>query len=659
MTEGLRERSEFAEKEVELLLDHAERCVRAALAGEETIPFDDPLGRSQVVGVFVSLKRGVVLRSCCGILDEENLAPLGDVLTRAAQRAALNDVRFPRIHEAELPHLDIEVTVMHHLECLPSGANQRATSVIIGQHGLIISHDGMRGILLPQVASENCWDAPTFFSQVCRKANLPPNTWLQPEAVLKRFSGSIFHRAAEVRDVDFRELPDAVRTRAIDFVEAIVTRGEEMAGEIPPELLEIPVSPGGWGMLVQTASRLTEVVFRKEGSLGELIRDAARHLHQKWKPEANRIRDLLVFSHAIELHPDDYPKRHSNIQKGFAVSAEEGNRTSVVLKESPRDPVLQALKQIGQDPGSWKGSGVRICCHLFLHWNKPEKIADIPIREPEKNDGVRTPSVAGKFYPGSGDEMEANLGHLFAKCPGGERETVRAVLLPHAGWAFCGEIIAETLQRIHIPDTIVIVGPKHTPLGENWAVSRSRRWRIPGAEVPLDEESCAFIAAHIPGMAKDDLAHQREHGIEVLVPFFRHLNPSVRIVPIVVGSGTYEKFVGFGEALLPFRRRLAADGEDCLFVISSDLNHFAGEQENRRRDGLALEALQTGDSLRLWQVCQKHEISMCGLRPAVAVLNSLDIDPAYPGIEVVKYDTSARVTGDPSSVVGYAGALIR
>ncbi|MCB1087983.1 MAG: AmmeMemoRadiSam system protein B, partial [Verrucomicrobiae bacterium] len=92
--------------------------------------------------------------------------------------------------------------------------------------------------------------------------------------------------------------------------------------------------------------------------------------------------------------------------------------------------------------------------------------------------------------------------------------------------------------------------------------------------------------------------------------------------------------------------------------VSSDMNHFANDTENRRRDALALEQLQAADPQGLYDVCRENRISMCGLRPAVAVVRALEQE-RRPEVEVTRYDTSARVSGDPSRVVGYAGAVLR
>jgi AmmeMemoRadiSam system protein B len=95
-----------------------------------------------------------------------------------------------------------------------------------------------------------------------------------------------------------------------------------------------------------------------------------------------------------------------------------------------------------------------------------------------------------------------------------------------------------------------------------------------------------------------------------------------------------------------------------LLVISSDMNHYAEDVENRRRDRLALNAFKTNDPRKLLDVCLSNDISMCGLLPACLVLQTLrDLGKKFVSIET-GCGTSADTSHDPTRVVGYAGMMI-
>ncbi len=94
-----------------------------------------------------------------------------------------------------------------------------------------------------------------------------------------------------------------------------------------------------------------------------------------------------------------------------------------------------------------------------------------------------------------------------------------------------------------------------------------------------------------------------------------------------------------------------------MLLISSDMNHFATDAENRRLDALALAALERGDPEALYETVTRNSISMCGVLPAVIVLETLRLLGQFKRAEHVGYATTADVTGDTSRVVGYAGML--
>jgi AmmeMemoRadiSam system protein B len=234
----------------------------------------------------------------------------------------------------------------------------------------------------------------------------------------------------------------------------------------------------------------------------------------------------------------------------------------------------------------------------------------------------------------------------------------RAVMLPHAGWRFCGEVIAQVLARIDVPDRVVVIGPKHTPYGPSLSVPPHSFWDLPGFDVPIDAELAERFEREIPEMQREEEAHRLEHGTEVLLPFLRRLNPDVKVLPMTVGRLDYDALEPIAQSLHRLMREAEEAGERVLLVISSDMNHFAPEGEGRRRDKLALEAMIHHGPQALHDVCLQNHISMCGMLPAVAVMRALQKTDRPMVPRQVAYTTSAQVSGDDTSVVGYAGVII-
>ena len=155
-------------------------------------------------------------------------------------------------------------------------------------------------------------------------------------------------------------------------------------------------------------------------------------------------------------------------------------------------------------------------------------------------------------------------------------------------------------------------------------------------------------------MELDSRAHKREHGIEVQLPLMHRFCPDARLAAIAMHGGDVAQYQAAAEALAQW---FCTQDDPPLLVVSSDMNHFADDQENRRRDRLALDALASGDGAQLLRVCAEENISMCGQVPAAMVLmvmQSLGIDAKAAEIA---YATSADYGAGKDRVVGYAGVI--
>jgi AmmeMemoRadiSam system protein B len=267
---------------------------------------------------------------------------------------------------------------------------------------------------------------------------------------------------------------------------------------------------------------------------------------------------------------------------------------------------------------------------------------------------TRPAAVAGRFYPADADELAKMIDGFLGEKKG-RRKNVPAVMVPHAGLQYSGKIAGEVFSKIKIPDTVIIIGPKHTRLGVEWAVAPHEAWAIPGGEVQSDRELAQRLCDAIPGLQMDAAAHQAEHGIEVELPFIAKLNPKAKVVGITIGGGSLERCREFASGLA---KVLSERDDDVLLVISSDMNHYATDEENRRRDELAMQAMETLEADKLLATCVENQISMCGVLPAVMIMETLKETTGLKKATRVAYGTSADTSGDTSRVVGYCGMLL-
>jgi AmmeMemoRadiSam system protein A len=143
---------------------------------------------SERSGVFVSLHIGKRLRGCIGAVDpQENL---GNCIVRCAAGAALQDPRFPAVRLEELSDLRVEISLLS----IPFGI--RPEQIEIGKHGLLIWRGNQRAVLLPQVAVRHRLNAEQFLAETCKKAQMAPDAWRDPETSLFGFTCEIFSSGA-------------------------------------------------------------------------------------------------------------------------------------------------------------------------------------------------------------------------------------------------------------------------------------------------------------------------------------------------------------------------------------------------------------------------------------------------------------------------------
>lgn len=266
---------------------------------------------------------------------------------------------------------------------------------------------------------------------------------------------------------------------------------------------------------------------------------------------------------------------------------------------------------------------------------------------------LRLPAVAGRFYPADPKELTSLIRDYAQPEPQLPAISAKACLVPHAGYMYSGHVAGAVFARVALPKKIIVLGVRHHPRGEPAAILSSGAWRTPLGDAPIDEELAGTLRRECPMLREDSVAHSTEHSLEVQVPFLQVLAPGFSFVPVALGTVQFESLVGVGEGIAGI---LAGSKEDVLLLTTSDLNHYEDDATTRTKDRKAIDQLLALDARGLYDICRNEGISMCGLGPAVAMLtalNALGIKKA----ELVKYATSADVSGDRSQVVGYAGMI--
>ena len=265
---------------------------------------------------------------------------------------------------------------------------------------------------------------------------------------------------------------------------------------------------------------------------------------------------------------------------------------------------------------------------------------------------LRLPAVSGRFYPSDPIELTSLIREYTNAAAHSPLIPVRACLVPHAGYVYSGSVAGAVLAGIVLPKKVIVLGVRHHPRGEQAAILSSGAWRTPLGDAPIDEPLAAGLREACPLLREDSVAHSAEHSLEVQLPFLQVLAADFTFVPIALGTVHFEKLLSVGEALA----KVLAGREDMLLLTTSDMNHYEDDATTRIKDRKAIDQLLALDPRGLYDTCRNEKISMCGLGPAVAMLTALNALGARRA-DLVKYATSADVSGDRTAVVGYAGVI--
>ena len=266
---------------------------------------------------------------------------------------------------------------------------------------------------------------------------------------------------------------------------------------------------------------------------------------------------------------------------------------------------------------------------------------------------IREAIVAGKFYPASPDKLKEMTMDMMDKKAA--RQDAIGLVSPHAGYIYSGAVAGAAISRIKLKDTFIIMGPNHTGMGRPFSIMTDGAWRTPLGDVNIDTELARRILASSKYLEEDIEAHRFEHSIEVQLPFLQYFGRQFRLVPIVLSCADITVYSEIGRAIAVAVRDL---DRKAVIIASSDMTHYEPHDSARKKDDMAIEAILELDEVKLLKRVKDFNISMCGYAPVVSLVTAareLGADKA----ELVKYQTSGDASGDYSSVVGYAGIIIK
>lgn len=269
----------------------------------------------------------------------------------------------------------------------------------------------------------------------------------------------------------------------------------------------------------------------------------------------------------------------------------------------------------------------------------------------------REPCVAGRFYPGSEEELKGALNELYSKITSRPKEA-KVVIAPHAGYVYSGLVAASAFAAVKVPDNIILIGPNHTGAGKRAALMTEGSWTVPTGSVAVNSDLASRVMAKCSRFESDDTAHEAEHSLEVELPFILHHNRAANIVPITLMGADHKVCKEMGLAVAGALYEYGKEtGKQVLIVVSSDMNHYESQEVTKKKDDLAINCVLNLDAEKLLQVVADENISMCGVVPVAVAIEAAKALGAGSA-RLISYSTSGETSRDFAQVVGYAGITI-
>ena len=277
----------------------------------------------------------------------------------------------------------------------------------------------------------------------------------------------------------------------------------------------------------------------------------------------------------------------------------------------------------------------------------------------QNNSNIREPAVRGQFYPIDKKECLKELNSYFKRVEDITPDnSTLALILPHAGWVFSGEVIAAGIKKLNPEkkyETIFLIGASHNFLVEKPSVWKGKSFKTPLGEVPINLEITESLIKS--GVFIDNKSiHIPEHSLEVILPFLQyHLKKSFTIVPIILDSRNLNDSYKASEILKDYLK------DSNLFIISSDFSHYPSWEDAIKVDADTLKAILSNNPETLIKSINESmkknipglQTCACGFT-AIECLLFMTSKRNDINIKSVKYMNSGDTgIGSKDRVVGY------
>jgi len=270
---------------------------------------------------------------------------------------------------------------------------------------------------------------------------------------------------------------------------------------------------------------------------------------------------------------------------------------------------------------------------------------------------IRTPAVAGMFYPKEKNELEESIKHCISHKYGSgnpdSHDKIYGAICPHAGYMYSGPVATHSFASIAAQDfeLAIILGPNHWGIGCSIATMKDCSWQTPFGNVEVDSEAAEFVNDATKLIEIDYFSHTRDHSIEVQVPMLQFYKKSFKILPIILNNQDYEYSLEVGAAIAKLAKK-----KKTIIIGSSDFTHYEENEYAHKQDKALIEPILEMDVEKFYTILDQRRVSACGYGAIASTMVACKELGARQG-RLLQYATSGDVSGDKSSVVGYASIV--
>jgi AmmeMemoRadiSam system protein B len=268
-------------------------------------------------------------------------------------------------------------------------------------------------------------------------------------------------------------------------------------------------------------------------------------------------------------------------------------------------------------------------------------------------DVLRKSAIAGSWYPGDPAVLRKDIQSYFKTVPDLTLEgEIVALIAPHAGYIYSGQVAAYAYKLIcgKKYDAVVVIGPSHRVAFSGVSIYSGGGYETPLGVVSVNESLAHAIKDLNEIINEMPAAHLQEHSLEIQLPFMQVALGDFSFVPLVMGDQSENTCHKLAAAI-----HQAAGGRKILIVASSDLSHFHDYNTAKKLDEVILRYLKESDAAGLMETLTDGTAEACGGGPMVVTMLAARMFGSNKA-HLLKYANSGDVTGDKSSVVGYASA---